>query len=311
MYPIVHLPTHAASSFLLLPLVTITLSLPHDSIQTNSSGTPSTTPVTLTSTNMMSSFQRKDDALNEEDSYKPTSTNFHPRYTGPPPNEMTSQQLSIRQSILSSRPHTGLSGPFGPWLANPAIASPSQELGRVVRYETSLSRRESELVILLTGAKFQSETEFDLHVGEARRVGLGWEVIRSIPRGIVLSSSKTDLPIDTTENDNEQKPMSEEKFSFERVKESVIPLLIKEHEEMQITQEEGGALMANVNVKEREVAIVLFVAELLDSNTVSDETYSTARRVLGGHDAVLVEITAIVGYYAYVSYTLNVFQIPS
>ena len=63
--------------------------------------------------------------------------------------------------------------------------------------------------------------------------------------------------------------------------------------------------------KEREVAIVLFVAELLDTSVVSDETYERTKTVLGGEDAVLVEITAILGYYAYVSYTLNVFRIPS
>ncbi len=163
------------------------------------------------------------------------------------------------------------------------------------------------MVILLTGAKFQSETEFDLHVGEARRAGVGWDVIRSIPRGIVVSSFQT---VDTVK-DVEQKSMSEEKFSLERVRESVIPFIIKEHDEMQSLSEEGVAMMARENAKEREVAIVLFVAELLDSNSISDKTYATTRQKLGGHDAALVEITAIVGYYAYVSYTLNVFQIPS
>lgn len=40
---------------------------------------------------------------------------------------------------------TGLAGPFGPWLSNTAIARPSQELGRVVRYETSYALRVSEV----------------------------------------------------------------------------------------------------------------------------------------------------------------------
>lgn len=81
---------------------------------------------------------------------------------------------------------------------------------------------------------------------------------------------------------------------------------------MQLLEEEDGVTrITNENIKEREVAIVLFAAELLDSNTVSDETYATTRQVLGGDDSTLVEITAIVGYYAYVSYTLNVFRIPS
>ena len=114
----------------------------------------------------------------KEKEYAPTSHNFQPRYSGPSPNQMTPEQQSIRQSILNSRPNTGLSGPFGPWLSIPSIARPSQELGRTVRYGTSLSSRESELVILLTGAKFKSEAEFDIHVGEARRVGISWDVNR-------------------------------------------------------------------------------------------------------------------------------------
>lgn len=263
----------------------------------------------------MTSFQQQRQAVPNEETYyeyEPTSTNFHPRYTGPPPGEMTPQQLSLRQTILASRPHTGLSGPFGPWLSVPAIASPSQELGRVVRYETSLSKRESELVILLTGAKFQSETEFDLHVGEARRAGIGWDVIRSIPRGKVLSSLKT-IPMDSRKGKENTKSLSEEKFSFERVKERVIPMLIEEHDKKKFENVEEELVMMTVsdNFKEREVAIVQFVAELLDSNTVSDETYAMTRQVLGGEDSALVEITSIVGYYAYVSYTLNVFKIPS
>ena len=202
------------------------------------------------------------------------------RYSGPRPSEMTPEQLSMRDSILSSRPTTGLSGPFGPWLGVPKIAGPAQQLGSAVRYGTSLSVRESELVILLTGAKFESATEFEIHVGEARRAGIGWDVIRSIPR---------------------------KGFSLEKVKECVIPMLEKEHDDGNVNPPE----MAHEKSKAREVAIVLFASELLHTNTVCDETYAETRRLLDGRDSALVEITAIVGYYAFVSYTLNVFKIPS
>jgi 4-carboxymuconolactone decarboxylase len=201
------------------------------------------------------------------------------RYSGPCPSEMTPEQLSLRDSILSSRPTTGLSGPFGPWLAVPKIAGPAQQLGSTVRYGTSLSFRESELVILLTGAKFESATEFEIHVGEARRAGVGWDVIRSIPR---------------------------EGFSLEKVKECVISMLEKEN-----NNGNNPPGLAHEKTKAREVAIVLFAAELLHTNTVCDKTYAETRRLLDGRDSALVEITAIVGYYAFVSYTLNVFKIPS
>ena len=215
--------------------------------------------------NMSSSAgeKRKENPAVVEEEWKATSKDFGPRYTGPPASGMTKEQTTIRDAILDSRPGTGLSGPFGPWLAVPAIAQPAQSLGKACRYGTSLSRRESELVILLTGAKFQSHTEFDIHVGEALKAGIALSVIKAIPR--------------------------DDKFSVKAVQTHLVPLLIDK----------------------REGEIVKFTAELLESSKVSDETYQKTRDVLGGKDSVLVEITSIVGYYAFVSYTLNVFQIPS
>jgi len=226
----------------------------------------------------------------ENKQYIPTSATFQPRYTGPSVENMTPEQTALRKSILESRPRTGLSGPFGPWLAVPSIAGPSQQLGRTVRYETSLSMRESELVILLTGAKFKSEAEFDIHVGEATRAGIGLDVINKIPRGLLLSQERGKK--EGVDNLNVE-------FSLENVKKHMIPQLEKE-----ISTEGKGDL-------QRDIPIVLFTAELLETNTVSDESYATTKQMLGGDDSILVEIVAIVGYYAYVAYTLNVFRIAS
>lgn len=205
----------------------------------------------------------------DDTEHKFTSRDFIPRYTGPATDELTPEQTEIRNSILATRPRTGLSGPFGPWLAVPAVAGPAQALGRACRYGTSLSLRESELVILLTGAKTRSHAEFDIHVGEARQAGIPMATIQSIPR--------------------------DEAFSLSAVMERVVPLL---------TTNEGKA-------NDREQAIVRFTAELLETQTVSDETYQQTKENVGGEDSVLVEITSIIGYYTYVAYTLNVFQIPS
>jgi len=195
--------------------------------------------------------------------YPRTSVGFEPRYNGPSEQEMTEKQREIRDAIVATRKRTGLSGPFGPWLAVPAIADPAQSLGRACRYETSLSFQESELVILLTGAKTRSHSEFDIHVGEALKSGWKYEMIEAIPR--------------------------DDDFSIENVKEKLLPMM----------------------ENERQKAIATFTAELLETYTVSDETYENTKKVMGGKDSVLVEITSIAGYYTYVSYTLNVFRIPS
>lgn len=201
---------------------------------------------------------------NTAPSYPTTSTDFIPRYNGPTLSDMTPEQRSIHDAIVASRPRTGISGPFGPWIAIPSIAEPAQALGRACRYGTSLSFRESELVILLTGARHRSHTEFDLHQGEALRAGVTLDVINAIPR--------------------------DDDFSVSKVTTDLVPLLQN---------------------SEREVAIVKFTAELLETCTVSDGTYSRTREALDGNDSVLVEITSIVGYYTYCAYTLNVFRIPS
>lgn len=195
------------------------------------------------------------------------SSDYIPRYTGPAVQDMTREQCEIRDEILASRPRTGLNGPFGPWLAIPGIARPAEALGRACRYGTSLSFRESELVILLTGAKTQCATEFDIHVGEALQAGLSMDIIAAIPR--------------------------KDQFSMSAVAEQLIPLLLQ------------------LNNHPREVAIVQFTTELLDTCTVSDATYQATKAALDGQDSVLVEITSIVGYYTFVCYTLNVFHIPS
>jgi 4-carboxymuconolactone decarboxylase len=201
--------------------------------------------------------------------YANKSSDLVPRYNGPSEQEMTEEQAEIRQSILASRPGTGLHGPFGPWLAIPSIARPAQQLGQACRYGTSLTKRESEIVILLTGAKYQSSTEFDIHVGEALKAGWTMDLIEAIPR--------TD-------------------FSLANVKTNVVPILLQDN---------------TSSSSSRERAIAIFAAELLETNTVSDETYQSTKEALDEQDSVLVEITSIVGYYAHVCLTLNVFQIPS
>lgn len=198
-----------------------------------------------------------------------SSLDLVPRYAGPSVEELTDAQREIRAAILTSRPRTGLSGPFGPWLAVPEIAQPAQELGRACRYGTSLHFKESELVILLTGAKTKSAAEFDIHVGEALKAGWSMDLINAIPRG------------DSGSGDNT--------FTLQRIEERVIPFLA-----------DG-----------REKSIGRFTAELLTTCTVSDETYRSTKAALDGKDSALVEITSIVGYYTFVAYTLNVFNIPS
>jgi 4-carboxymuconolactone decarboxylase len=53
-----------------------------------------------------------------------------------------------------------------------------------------------------------------------------------------------------------------------------------------------------------EALIVGFVRELCDTSTVSQQTYDDAERALGS--AAVVELSALVGYYTFLGYAMNV-----
>src|SRR5579872_1250211 len=57
-----------------------------------------------------------------------------------------------------------------------------------------------------------------------------------------------------------------------------------------------------------EMAIYAFVKELYAKRRVSDATYARVHKLLG--DAGIVELVGILGYYALISMTLNVFRMP-
>ena len=217
--------------------------------------------------------------MSTEKSHNTTTTTATPRFTGPPIHQMTKEQKQTYDNIIKSRPTTGISGPFQVWLSVPKIANPSQELGKVCRYDTSLSKRESEIIILLTAAKMKSHTEFDIHASEALLAGVENDIIIAIKK--ILQSS-------TTNDDNNVIV-----FTSDYIKSNVIPLLNKNN---------------NIN-NQREIALVNFVTEMLENYKVSDETYNNTKIILDDKDEVLVEVISIVGYYMYVALTLNVFQI--
>ena len=139
-------------------------------------------------------------------------------------------------------------------------------MGKVCRYGTSLTKYQSEIIILLTAARHYSHTEFDIHVNEAINAGVPMDIIFHIPR--------------------------DHRFTKENIEKELILPFIK---------------------CDVDISLIRFVVEiLLNSGIVSDDVYNDTRDKVGvGKDETLVEITSIIGYYTFVAYTLNVFQIPS
>lgn len=105
------------------------------------------------------------------------------RYSGPPREQMDASQAAIYDEIARTRPRTGVRGPFRPWLVNPALADGAQRLGRVVRFETSLGARLTEVAILTVATHHASAVERRIHEEEARTVGVPDAIVAALRAG--------------------------------------------------------------------------------------------------------------------------------
>jgi len=83
-----------------------------------------------------------------------------------------------------------LTGPFGVFLAAPAVGGPLQELGAALRTAVSLSPREREIGVLSLAGELRSEFELSSHVPTALAAGLGYEEVRAVIAGDPLENPR-------------------------------------------------------------------------------------------------------------------------
>jgi 4-carboxymuconolactone decarboxylase len=76
----------------------------------------------------------------------------------------------------------GLTGPFNAFVHAPGVGRRLSSLGRVVRFETSIERRLSEVAIITVGARWKAEFEWWAHARMAREHGVPDEVVDAIGR---------------------------------------------------------------------------------------------------------------------------------
>lgn len=107
-----------------------------------------------------------------------------PRIPLPGPDEMNAEQRTVYEKIVSG-PRGKLVGPLRAALHNPSLADRWQALGQVLRYETSLHARLNELAILVAARHWNSELEWTIHAGEARRAGLDDATIEALRTGVL------------------------------------------------------------------------------------------------------------------------------
>lgn len=105
-----------------------------------------------------------------------------PRIPLPGPEEMTPAQKAVFDKIVNG-PRGMLVGPLRAALHNPVLADHWQALGQVLRYETCLPPDLSELAILVAARHWNSELEWTIHAGVARRTGLEPGLIAALREG--------------------------------------------------------------------------------------------------------------------------------
>jgi 4-carboxymuconolactone decarboxylase len=109
-----------------------------------------------------------------------------PRITLPTPETMDADQRRVHDKIVSGR-RGKIQGPLRAALHNAELADRWQALGELLRYNTTLTPRQSELAILVTGRACRSPFEWYAHRLEAERVGVEPAVVEAILHDTVPS----------------------------------------------------------------------------------------------------------------------------
>jgi 4-carboxymuconolactone decarboxylase len=101
------------------------------------------------------------------------------RITLPSPDSMAPDQRRVYDKIVSGR-RGRIQGPLRAVLHNAELADRWQALGELLRYNTSLTPRQSELAILVTGRACRAPFEWYAHRLEAEKVGIEPQIIEAL-----------------------------------------------------------------------------------------------------------------------------------
>ena len=104
-------------------------------------------------------------------------------------DDLDADGRAVWDGVVGSRggdlvgPQGGLIGPFNAFVHAPGVGRRLSSLGRVLRFETSIERRLSEVAIITVGARWQAEFEWWAHARMAREHGVPAGVLDAIARG--------------------------------------------------------------------------------------------------------------------------------
>lgn len=105
-----------------------------------------------------------------------------PRFTQLTQEAMTPRQREVAASIGAGA-RVGVKGPFPAWLHSPDMADRLQQVGRFMRWESSLPARLSELAILVTARRWRARFEWFAHHKMAMEGGLSPAIAEDVRLG--------------------------------------------------------------------------------------------------------------------------------
>ncbi|MBM3531178.1 MAG: carboxymuconolactone decarboxylase family protein [Alphaproteobacteria bacterium] len=95
-----------------------------------------------------------------------------------PVEKMTPEQKALHDRMIGTRKQ--LSGPFGVWLRNPALADSADKVVRAVRQDGKLEKRLYELIVLVVVRHWSAPYAWAAHEAPARAAGLSDDTIEAI-----------------------------------------------------------------------------------------------------------------------------------
>jgi 4-carboxymuconolactone decarboxylase len=104
-------------------------------------------------------------------------------------DDLDADRQEVWDSVVGSRgdqlinEQGGLAGPFNAFVQAPGVGRHLTALGRVLRFETSIERRLSEVAIITVGAAWKAEFEWWAHARMARKHGVPDAVVDAIGQG--------------------------------------------------------------------------------------------------------------------------------
>lgn len=101
------------------------------------------------------------------------------RFTTLTESTMTPRQREVAAAIAAGA-RGGVKGPYNAWLHAPELAARMEQVGRLIRWETTLPARLSELAIIVTAARWRARYEWFAHARLAAEGGLDPAIIEAI-----------------------------------------------------------------------------------------------------------------------------------